>query len=1748
MRRFSWLTKLVRQLSPRSIRRHRRRQMTSVTPAVCRVERLEPRVMLSASPVGSETQVNATTTDSQFTSVTGQGGNVAMDAEGDYVVVWTSANQDGGGYGVYAQRYNSGGVAEGTEFLVNSTVSNDQLNPAVAMDAAGDFVVTWTSAGQDGSGYGVYAQRYNAAAVAQGNEFLVNTTTLGDQQSSTVAMDAAGNFVVTWSSYGQDGDGWGVYAQRYDESGVALGSEIQVNATTAGNQLYSTIAMDAAGDFVVTWSSSGQDTDGYGVYAQRFNSAGIAQGSEFLVNETTTGDQRYSNVAMDSAGNFVVTWSSYGQDGDGFGVYARQYDSTGTAAGGEFQVNTTTAGDQFVSTVAMDAAGDYAISWTSYGQEGADLGIYARQYSAAGVALGGEEHVNSTTADNQSFSSIAMDATGDFVVAWQSYGQDGSNYGVYTQRYQQPADTAGPIVAQVFDGNQQINPGDLLVTVVPTLTVVFSEDLNVTGGATGVKSVTNPANWQVTQNGVDVTSNVSSITFGLNPITNKYEAVLTFLTPLSNGSIQLTAKQSIQDLAGNSLDGDLNGAPGGDFTQSFAIAQLVPAGGETQVNTTTSGDQYTNNTGQAGAVAMDASGNYVVVWQSGSGGSFDIYGQRYTADGAAVGSEFLVNTNTAGSQKFGTVAMDAAGDFVVTWSDYSALDGSLSGVYAQRYDSSGAAQGSNFLVNTQTAGNQAYSSVAMDSTGDFVVTWTSYNQDQAGTFGVFAQRYDATGAAIGGEFQVNTTTTNTQAYSTVAMDAGGDFVITWSSNQSGSDYDIYAQRFNAAGAAQGTEFRVNSTTTSDQRLSTVAMDAAGDFVVTWSSYGQDGSSMGVYAQRYDETGVAQGAEFQVNTYTTSDQTSSAVAMNATGDFIVTWQSVWQDGSGYGIYARGYSADGVAQGPEVQVNTTTDDSQAWVSVAADPQGDVAVVWSSFGQDGNGWGVYSQLIQADISPTLSLIESTALAYTSGNPAAAITSTLNLVDPDTANMVGAVITIDGGYQSGDLLSFADTATITGTWDEPSHTLTLTGSDSVSVYQAALQSITFSSSSLIAGGRSVSFQVSDGQLPSNLQSRTVDVSVLNTAPLLSNIETTPLPYPPASAAVAVTSSLQLSDPDIGPMSGATIQITGHYVSGADVLAFTDTPNIQGSWNANTGTLTLTGSDSVANYEAALRSVTYQSTSQDPTARTVSFQVDDGTDLSNVASRDVGGLTQLVGTTLNVYGTPLVDVIDVSEDASLVIVVDGISFSYTPAQVTAINIYAGDSNDTVQINSLANGTALLAFGGKGNDTLRTAATVTQAVTLVGQEGNDLLIGGAGNDGLSGGDGDDWLNGGDGNDDLSAGAGNDVYAFNDTLTNQTDTVWEYAGATEGAADLLNFSAMTVAVTVNLTSDTALATTAHRIVRVGAAGQSANFENVNGGSANDFITGNTANNVVYGNGGNDTLSGGDGSDHLDGGSGNDLLKGGNQDDVLVGGIGDDYLKGEAGQDFLDGGDGYNTLVGGVGDDKYVFRDATVNQIDTVVELTDEGNDTLDFTSLTTAVVANLTSDTTLATMNHRIVWTGGSGQAANFENVNGGAANDQITGNAADNLLRGNGGNDTLTGGAGNDILVGGDGNDTLKGISGRNILIGGTGADLLLGGTGEDILLAGSVSYASSNVGLQALLSEWVQVTSYQSRLEHLQGITPGGANGGYVLNPSSVSDDSGADYLTGSTGQDWYLANSTQDVITDKAVDEVFTHIDSWI
>jgi cysteine-rich repeat protein len=373
-------------------------------------------------------------------------------------------------------------------------------------------------------------------------------------------------------------------------------------------------------------------------------------------------------------------------------------------------------------------------------------------------------------------------------------------------------------------------------------------------------------------------------------------------------------------------------------------------------------NSYTTGTQLRPAVAADGAGNFVVVWTSGSevtdppnqdGSEGGIFGQRFDAAGARIGGEFQVNTYTTGPQDFPAVAMDAAGRFLVVWqsgaSSSNGPDGSRAAIAGRWFDASGVPIGNEFVVNTYTTNFQTQAAVAASPTAGFVVVWQGPGFEGPDIRG---QRFDDTGAPVGGEFLIDSYTTAPQLEPAVAMDPAGNFLVTWTRHtQFGNDQDVYGRLYDSTGAPTALPFRVNTYVTDQQRASSAAADGAGNFVVVWQSGGafsypdQDGGGGGIYAQRYDAAGTPQGAEFQVHAYTTDDQLVPKVAADAAGNFVVVWQSKGPDGSATAIAGRRFDATGVATSGEFVVNQVNTSYQFGPALAAGPAGNGLVAWAS-----------------------------------------------------------------------------------------------------------------------------------------------------------------------------------------------------------------------------------------------------------------------------------------------------------------------------------------------------------------------------------------------------------------------------------------------------------------------------------------------------------------------------------------------------------------------------------------------------------------------------------------------------------------------------------------------------------------------------------------------------------------------------------------------------------------------------------
>jgi hypothetical protein len=355
------------------------------------------------------------------------------------------------------------------------------------------------------------------------------------------------------------------------------------------------------------------------------------------------------------------------------------------------------------------------------------------------------------------------------------------------------------------------------------------------------------------------------------------------------------------------------GSPAEDPSQSIRgrryDAAGAPVGSDFQVNT------YTTSYQRRPSVAADADGNFVVVWQSeGSSGSdtdgFSIQCRRYDAAGVPLGANFQVNTYTTGAQSVPRVASDATGNFVVVWQSDGSFwsDVSSSSVQAQRFTAAGTPLGAEFQVNTYTTGIQVIPHVASVDGGGFIVAWQSGGSagSDTGSSSIQARRYDALGMPLSADFQVNTYTTSLQGAPRVAAIAAGSFVVVWHSyGSAGSDADgssVQGQCYDASGATLGAEFQVNAYTTDIQRQPDLVDDGAGNAIVVWESIGgaaSDTDDFSVQGRRFDAAGVPLSPEFQVNTYTTAGQSLPGVQGDATGNVLVVWASFGSTGSDTG---------------------------------------------------------------------------------------------------------------------------------------------------------------------------------------------------------------------------------------------------------------------------------------------------------------------------------------------------------------------------------------------------------------------------------------------------------------------------------------------------------------------------------------------------------------------------------------------------------------------------------------------------------------------------------------------------------------------------------------------------------------------------------------------------------------------------------------------------------------------------------
>jgi hypothetical protein len=473
-----------------------------------------------------------------------------------------------------------------------------------------------------------------------GSNFKVNDDTgYTFQRFPSIAADGKGNFIITWRDY-RNGDP-DIYAQRYSNDGIPFGSNFKVNDDTGSTKHYApSVATDGSGNFIVTWYECCENVD---VYAQRYSSDGTAVGSNFKVTE----DAASPSIAANDSGNFVITWLSSD-------IYAQRYSSDGTTVGSNFKVSDDTgSAKQSASSIATDGNGNFIIAWVD--QRNGYYDIFAQRFSNDEIPLMSNFKVNDDSVSvSQYYPSIAAGSSGNFIITWIDLRA--SLWGVYAQQYSSDGTAVGSSF-KVNESSFQLLGSSIAADDAGNFIIAWSyccEDQNVYARRYSSDGTAVGSNFKVNDDTGDVRHNYPSVAAD------------------SSGNFMITWRDG--------RDGD------------FAIFAQRYSNDGTAVGSNFKVNESTEFSFQLyPSIAADGSGNFIITWIDSS-----IYAQRYSNDGIALGSNFKVNENTDRAvQDDPSIAADGSGNFVITWQDERNGDPDI---YAQRYSGDGTAVGGNFRV------------------------------------------------------------------------------------------------------------------------------------------------------------------------------------------------------------------------------------------------------------------------------------------------------------------------------------------------------------------------------------------------------------------------------------------------------------------------------------------------------------------------------------------------------------------------------------------------------------------------------------------------------------------------------------------------------------------------------------------------------------------------------------------------------------------------------------------------------------------------------------------------------------------------------------------------------------------------------------------------------------------------------------------------------------------------------------------
>ncbi len=466
---------------------------------------------------------------------------VAANSSGRKVVVWDPylSGAHVSSLGISARVYNSSNQAIVSEFALQQNPSGDNTTVAdVDIAEDGSFVAVWQAWGGDGQGWGIRARSVAADLSARTSDFQVNYgVQVASQYDAKVALLSNGNFVVTWEDdSGSDGSGRGVWGKVLSPFGDWISGEFRVNEMYTGDQTSADPSATPDGGFIVTYSSYNPSTGRQAIFVRRFNGQGVALGASVKVSNSDSFPVYAPAIRVAPNGSYLVAWQASLGGTRASEVYGQLMTANDVPVGTQFRLNTYTNGDQYSPDIAVDANGEYVVSWTSDQQDGSSYGVYAQRIAADGTFLGAEFRVNAFTNGAQYTSSVDFGAPGELVFSWKSEGQFSGYSGAVMRIFELTARNLAPV--PVAGGPYTVTEGQSLSLNASLSTdpngdpLTFTWDINGDGVWGDAVGITPTLSWeQLKSLGID----------GPSTYAVRVQVSDSIAAPVSSAPVNLTA-------------------------------------------------------------------------------------------------------------------------------------------------------------------------------------------------------------------------------------------------------------------------------------------------------------------------------------------------------------------------------------------------------------------------------------------------------------------------------------------------------------------------------------------------------------------------------------------------------------------------------------------------------------------------------------------------------------------------------------------------------------------------------------------------------------------------------------------------------------------------------------------------------------------------------------------------------------------------------------------------------------------------------------------------------------------------------------------------------------------------------------------------------------------------------------------------------------------------------------------------------